>query len=129
MPFRLYDHVNERGDNPISEWTRSLEKKERAKLAQKLDKLKQHGPELFPELLTGTDTPGVLKLRVKGNVQLRPMLCEGPVDVKSEFTLLLGAIEVGGKLQPRGADALANDIKQAIKADPANRRKEHEHIR
>lgn len=71
----------------------------------------------------------MLKLRVKGNVQLRPMLCEGPVDVKSEFTLLLGAIEVGGKLQPRGADALANDIKQAIKADPANRRKEHEHIR
>lgn len=129
MPFYLYDHVNAQGENEIASWTRDLQKRDRGKLASKLDMLQQHGTELFPELLTGTDTPGVLKLRVRGSVQLRPMLCEGPVAVNEEFTLLLGAIEVGNRLVPRHADALADDIKQAVKADHANRRKKHEHIR
>lgn len=129
MPFNLYDHVNVQGENEIAAWTRDLQKWDRGKLASKLDMLQQHGRDLFPELLTGTDTPGILKLRVRGNVQLRPMLCEGPVAVNREFTLLLGAIEVGSRLVPRHADALADEIKQAVKADPANRRKEHEHVR
>jgi len=57
------------------------------------------------------------------------MLCKGPIGMNEEFTLLLGAKEVGGKLVPRRADALAGDIRQAVMTDPANRRKEHEHVR
>lgn len=129
MPFALYDHVNAHGENEIAAWTRDLQTPDRAKLANRLDKLRQLGLELLPEILTGTDTPGILKLRVRGKVQLRPMLCKGPIGMNEEFTLLLGAKEVGGKLVPRHADALADDIRQKVKADPANRRKEHEHVR
>lgn len=101
----------------------------RAKLNLKLDMLRMHGDTLFPQLLTGTDTPGILKLRVKGNVQLRPMLCKGPLAVEKEYTLLVGATEVGGKLKPKGVDATAAKRKQEVAADPKNRRIEHERVR
>lgn len=101
---------------------------QRAKLNAKLDMLENNGDALFPLLLTGTDTPGILKLRVKGKVQLRPMLCKGPVDIDREYTLLLGAIEVGGKLIPDKADELANELKATIIASPATQRKNHERV-
>ena len=68
--------------------------------------LEKEGSNLFPQMLCGTETPGILKLRVKGNVQLRPMLCRGPIEIDKEFTLLLGACEVGGKLVRRLMGAL-----------------------
>lgn len=129
MPFLLYDYVTEGGVNAIAEWTAGLQKKERGKLASKLDMLEQHGRDLFPEILAGTDTPGILKLRVHGSVQLRPMLCEGPIAVGKEFTLLLGAKEIGSELVPKHADALADANKSAVKANPAKRRKDHERVR
>lgn len=129
MPFDLYDYVNAAGENVFAHWTRTLEKKERAKLASKIDMLSQHGSTLFPEILTNTPTPGVLKLRVKGGVQLRPMLCYGPVDIQREFTFLLGAKEVGGKFVPARADALAADNKAEVVIDPGERRRPHEHVR
>lgn len=128
MPFLLFDHVSADGDNTFLSWTRSLQTTQRAKLNAKLDMLSLHGCELLPNTLTGTDTPGILKLRVKGGVQLRPMLCKGPVATESEFTLLLGAKEIGGKLNPLKADELANDLKAEVIADPQHRRKNHERV-
>ncbi len=128
MPFLLFDHTSAADENTFRTWTQSLQTQQRAKLNAKLDMLSKHGCELFPNTLTGTDTPGILKLRVKGGVQLRPMLCKGPVNQELEFTLLLGAKEVGGKLQPLNADELANDLKAAVIADPQLRRKNHERV-
>lgn len=128
MPFLLYDFVSQNGINEIKAWTKTLQSTQRGKLRARLDMLQTHGEGLFPEILTGTDTPGILKLRIKGNVQLRPMLCRGPIEVDKEYTLLMGAIEVGGNLKPTNADATANSRKNKIKCDPEHRRIKHERV-
>ena len=80
MIFSLFDYTSENSNNEIKEWTKGLQKTDRAKLNAKLDMLASKGHELFPHVLTDTPTPGILKLRVKGKVQLRPMLCKGPIN-------------------------------------------------
>ena len=127
MSFKLHDYVDNNKINDVKEWTKSLEKKDRAKLNAKLDMLTKNGPELFPNILTGTPTPGILKLRVRGNVQLRPMLCSGPISIENEYTLLIGAKEVQSKLDPKNADQTADKRKAEIIND-ATRRIEHERI-
>jgi hypothetical protein len=72
-------------------------------------------------VLTGTPTAGILKLRVKGNVQLRPMLCRGPINNENEFTLLIGATERDFLFVPDKADEKANDRKKLIIENPSRR--------
>jgi hypothetical protein len=126
--WELYDHLDGNRENAIAQWTRRLEKTQRTRLRSKLDMLAQAGPDLSPQLLSHTGIQHIYKLRVKGNVQLRPMLCKGPIENDVEFTLLLGAIEVGMVLQPANAVAIAAGIRNEIIADPNNRRCEHERI-
>lgn len=128
MAFLLYDFVDSNGENVFKQWSLLLQKAERAKLNQKLDALEKHGDALFPQMLTNTDTAGILKLRVKGQKQLRPMLCKGPVDVSGEFTLLLGAIEKDWKLIPKDADKLADKNKKKVKKEPLKYRVNHERV-
>ena len=122
MPFLLYDYRNGRGLNEIKIWIASLQKTERVKLDYKLDMLHMHGVELFPNTLSATTEPGILKLRIHGGVQLRPLLCVGPVEIDREFTLLLGAKEVGSVLYPKRAEQQAVNRKGEVTLDPANRR-------
>lgn len=128
MLFSIYDYVSAKGENEFKEWTKGLEKDQRAKLNQKLDMLERNGPDLPPSLLSDTGTPGIKKLKIKGNVQLRPLLCEGPVNNRSEYTLLMGAKEIGDKWSPPNAPNIANEKKVAVIADPAKRRKHHERV-
>jgi hypothetical protein len=125
MPFALYDYVTAAEVNEILVWANGLQKTERAKLNAKLDMLTLHGPNLRPQVLTGTDAPGIQKLRVHGSVQLRPLLCEGPVNIETEFTLLAGAKEVAFKLKPTGILGVAEDRKAEVTADPQIRRVAH----
>jgi hypothetical protein len=128
MSFRLFDYVNIQGKNEIKSWTEGLQKTERAKLNARLDMLMQHGEDLFPDILTGTPTPGILKLRVKGKVQLRPMLCRGPVNCGEEYTLLIGVIEKDFQFVPPKADQIADERKSQVKQQPKNRRCDHERV-
>jgi len=112
--FNLYDYKDENNNNEFEKWTKKLQKVEIAKLNLRLDMLKHKGLELFPGILTGTPTAGILKLRIKGKTQLRPMLCKGPIDKDNEFTLLIGAIERGSKFIPSKADETANARKNKI---------------
>lgn len=128
MSFKLFDYCSLQGKNEFKVWAQKLQSAERGKLRSKLDMLEQNGDGLFPELLSATNTPGILKLRIKGKVQLRPMLCRGPVSVGQEYTLLLGAIEVGGELDPVLADAIAMQHKEAVLAAPTTRRIDHERV-
>lgn len=128
MNFEIFDYCGPAGENEFKVWTQLLQPVQRGKLNAKLDMLGMLGAGLFPEVLTGTDTPGILKLRIKGNVQLRPMLCKGPIDVDKEFSLLVGAIEVGGKLKPKNADVIADGRREEIRRDPDHRRVKHERV-
>lgn len=128
MAFKLFDYVNPAGENSFKEWTEGLQVTQKAKLNEKLDKLAIHGDELHPQILSDTDTPGIQKIRVHGNVQLRPLLCKGPIDVDGEYTLLIGAKEVGFKLIPKGVEKKAKSRKVEVKLDPVNRRKDHERV-
>lgn len=125
--FALLDYLDEKGNNDFKNWTEKLQKVERAKLNAKLDMLKLLGTELFPHVLTDTPTAGIQKLRVKGNVQLRPMLCRGPINHDTEFTLLIGAKERGGCLVPKDVDKEADKRKKIVIENP-NRRCCHERV-
>ena len=127
MKYALFDYVTKKGINDLKIWTEKLQKPQRAKLNVRLDMLEQKGPDLFPQILTGTDTAGIQKLRVPGKIQLRPMLCKGPLNVKTEFTLLIGAIEKQGKLHPKKADQIAARRKKDVIKDKTRRIK-HDRI-
>lgn len=128
MAFKLYDYKNQQGVNEVKAWSRTLQPAQRGKLNAKLDMLETHGTELVPHVLTGSDAPGIYKLRVKGSVQLRPHLCDGPLKVGAEFTLLVGAREVGGKLRPADVAAQAVTRKDHILQDQEDKRCDHERV-
>ena len=128
MTFELFDYVNIHGVNEFSKWSSSLQKVQLAKLNEKLDALAMHGDALHPHMLTDTHVSGIKKLRVQGNVKLRPLLCNGPADVKNEYTLLKGAKEIGGIWSPAAAPKKANQIKTEVSNDLQNRRKKHERV-
>ena len=128
MAFALYDYVNQHGDNEFKAWMEGLQKVQLAKLNERFDKLMQYGDALHPHMLTDTHVPGIQKLRIRGNVQLRPLLCKGPVKVNSEYTLLMGAKEIGNKWSPKNAPALAQAKKTVVITDPNNRRTPHERV-
>lgn len=122
MPFLLYDYLSAQGENMIAAWIKGLQPTERAKLNQKLDMLRMSGDVLIPNTLSPTDQPGILKIRVHGKIQLRPLLCRGPLNPGSEFTMLAGATEVGSKLRPKDVMQVAIERKNEVTADPVNRR-------
>lgn len=128
MAFELWDFVDLRGKNNFKEWTATLQVKQLARLNERLDKLMQYGDALFPQMLSATPVPGILKLKIKGNVQLRPLLCKGPASVASEYTLLLGAKEVGDRWQPTNAPEMADLRRNQVRVDPKTRRTKHERV-
>lgn len=128
MVYKLFDYVDAHGKNVIKAWTESLQVPQRAKLNEMLDKLAMHGDTLHPLMMAGSGVAGVSKLKVKGNVQLRPLLCKGPIDVEDEYTLLNGAKEVGGELKPQNAREIAKQNRDIVKRDPEHRRKSHERV-
>jgi len=129
MLYNLFDYVDFKG-NSIKKWTLSLLRSDQIKFRQKLDMLKIAGSDLPPKLLSRTNSAHIMKLRFigKGKVQLRPMLCKGPIDNDKEFTLLLGAQEKGFKLDPPNADHEAEKLRQQVIADPKARRCVHERV-
>ena len=79
MPkWTIFDYVDPVDGNLIRAWTVRLQKKERAKLNQRLDSLAVHGAGMIPGIISPTGIPSIFKLKIRGKVQLRPMLCEGP---------------------------------------------------
>src|SRR5690348_2430654 len=100
--MKIYDFSNSRGSSVIQEWADDirLSKKIRGRFDLKVDLLITSEPELVPKLLAGTRSGHIKKLKVKGDVQLRPHLCMGPIDHEAECTFLVGAVEKDYKLIP-----------------------------
>jgi len=101
-------------------WSERLQVKERAKLDFKVDVLAIHGTQLIPNVVSPTGVSSIFKLKVQGQVKLRPMLCEGPGDAIS-FTFLLGAKEVQFELVPSGAPEIAANYRKDLVVHPTRR--------
>jgi len=129
--FELWDFLTERGRNAIQEWVKQdrLTVRDRAALNQKLRRLTQMDYELAigTKLLCGPIYKHIYKLVIHGDVMLRPMLCRGPINNEMEYTLLLGAVEIGYKLPP-GSKERAEERRGTVISDPS-RRCTHERIR
>lgn len=128
--WRIYEYVED-GESTIKRWLREekISDRDRGQLVQKMDMLAMHGTELLSGVLAGpiaSKKKGkrfqshIYKLIVHGQRMLRPMLCRGPIDTDSEFTMLIGAIETGGVLNVDAADAEAR--RQEVIQDPMGRR-------
>lgn len=126
---KIYEWIEANGRGVITDW--DLEVEQQAKLDDKLQMLRRAevdatGRVNLPQsLLVG---PGVYrqkwidKLRVQGNVALRPMLSLGPLDCEKEWTILARARERDRKLTPPDAAEVAEGRRQQIQADPKRRR-------
>ena len=124
MSFSLYDYIDEGGENVILSWRSRLTARSKAQFDSKLHMLEISGPNSGPKLLAGPikKTGHIYKLIIHADVMLRPMLCKGPFEMNTEFTLLIGAKEVQGVLIPGPESAVEN---RAILLANKGRRKSH----
>lgn len=89
------------------EWSKSLSKRDRAALNQKLDILERLDYDLAQglRLIAGPikNSGHILQMHAQGETALRPLLCRGPVHPQREYTLLRGARKEGRGLSPKEA--------------------------
>jgi hypothetical protein len=91
-----------------------LEKVQRIQLIQKLDRLSQVDYDIAKDWIAGTDEPGIFKLKTKSNVQVRTLLCYGPLKPRHELTFLHGVIKKGGGDVPLPALDVAQERRQEV---------------
>ena len=104
--WTIFDYLEADGSNDIRAWIDSLPIKAQVKIDVRIRFLEATPtwPPQYISALVGCD--GIYELRVvSGGVQYRPLGFYGPA--RREFTLLKGAIEKGGKLEPRDACVVA----------------------
>ena len=131
---KLWDSVSSNGRNRIQVWARKtahLSAKDRAALNHRFYMLEQLDYDLAvgTKVLNGPlrGSKGIYKLKAFADHAMRPMLCRGPVDAATEYTILEGATEPNfGILVPPDAEARAAKTKDYIEQDPPNRRLRHE---
>jgi hypothetical protein len=127
--MKIFEWIDEKGVGVVSGW--SLQTAQRTKLEAKLDMLTKavvdpvtRQANLPPDLLAGPGYDGqpfIYKLKARGNVQLRPMLCLGPFD-QSDWTILYPSTEKAGLLIPADAASLAEARRLVILANKHRRR-------
>jgi len=119
------DYVNHRGENEIATWVNGLPVKDRAAIRARIS---------FIEVLKELERPaiaalkgkcrGLYEVRISGiRVAYRPICYRGPGT--NEITLLVGAVEKDGKLDPLTACDMAF---ARIKAIQDGRGRTCEHI-
>lgn len=130
MPRILWDFLDNQGRNVILGWGKQQTKRDRGMLNQRFDRLIQVDFQLAisSKLLAGPIYKHVYKMQLHGDIQLRPMLCKGPVKNDDEYTLLLGAEERDRKLVPSNAKKDAESNRETVLGSPETRRKTHERI-
>jgi hypothetical protein len=128
----VYEVLDDDGRWLVTGWPK-LQQSQRAKLESKLDMLrraevdpKTRQANLPQDLLAGPNVygqPWIYKLKVKGNVALRPMICLGPTDHEKEWTVLARATEKDMQLIPADAADTAELRRGEVKANRRKRQK------
>lgn len=109
------DFVDSDGENVIHGWLHSLPKGARLRINTVISFLEATPPPLRAPYVKRLKGPcdGLMELRVThNNIQYRPLACYGPGE--REVTLLIGAEEHGGKLDPQSACETALSRKRLI---------------
>jgi hypothetical protein len=121
----IYQYRDARGGWPIGDWYDQMNDRETARFDWCIWALSQNGPEEFGDSWCVLQRGGIRKVKIKGGRgtrQLRLMICKGPVNMRTELTLLLPAVEKDGKLDPENAVDRAIERMNEVKADPNGRR-------
>jgi hypothetical protein len=127
---KIYEWLDSAGKGVITDWPK-LQERQRAKLESKLPMLREAEVDvaghvnLPPNLLAGPGVYGqheIYKMKIHGNVALRPMLCLGPIDRDREWTFLARAVEKDRVLIPEDAANDAETHRKEIIANPRRRR-------
>jgi len=124
MLWTVFEFLDARNFGVIQIWLKKerIQKKARILLDQKIDLLRQCGPGLPPEMLSPGPIDGghIYKLKVRGPVMFRPLLCKGPISMDTEYTLLRGAIERNNVL-PQSDIVQAEANRQTLISNPDRR--------
>ena len=115
MKYRTFlDYIDSSGRNVIEEWLHGLPMQARVEINTRIQYLEvlENLRRPYTAMLKG-ECDGLFELRIKHNkIQYRPLACHGPG--KSQVTLLVGAIEKGGRFDPPSACTTAQDRKSQI---------------
>jgi len=90
----------------ILRWVKDdrLSVRDRAALNQKFERLVQMDFKMAidTKLLAGPihKSQHIYKVKIHGQVMLRPMLCKGPINNQEEYTLLVGPWKLAGGCPP-----------------------------
>lgn len=133
MAFDICVYVHNDGHVPFYEWVdKKVPKAQRIKLTRQLDRLHLNGEVLRNDPLADCGVNGLSKLKVRGNLQLRPLLCVFYGDNyhinKNDlcYVFLVGAFEKDSKYVPDNAREIALNYKKNICDDYLNRKIKHE---
>jgi hypothetical protein len=120
----IWDYVSTGGRNEIESWVAPLSKRDQGALVQRLIQLRQSDRQtaLDSRLIAGPlrGQGNLYKLKARGDCQLRPHLCTGPRRHESEYTMLAGAVEKGGKLIPEDVDVRAVKRRSELERNEAS---------
>ena len=118
----FWEYLTRRGEREFSIWRAGLPSVERALLDEKMRAIEMLG--IGVGCLKGPlrGHRHIYKIRVQGpTIAVRPLLCRGPQNKGSEFTMLRPMVEIGGKDDPPGAKDDAERRRLEILADPSRR--------
>lgn len=114
------------GDPVIKTWLKDqkISSRDQAKLDLFLDRLRTLDFSLVNSKWLALEGGKIYKLRLRcENRELRPMLCRGPLPQSpQDYTLLQGALEVGGDLHPKDARERADKNRSDVLKDSKLRR-------
>jgi len=119
--YAVWDFMNSKQINEIALWGRELSWRDQAKLDQKVAMLERMDlgilkeTKLVRDLVPGVAGP-ILRIRVRGDQVLSPLLCQGPQSPDEEYTFLAGAVEVRGQLEPEGVAVWAEAHRQKVES-------------
>ncbi len=119
----LFEALETDGTGVLSGWR--IPAKLRARLDSKLTLLLQHPLDTVFQMEAFLRTEGdasIRKVKVKSNVQLRPLCCKGPINGEGEVTFLLRAKEVQSGWVPVDAIAQAGKRRTEIVAGQRGRK-------
>lgn len=117
MGWAFFNYLSERGRDEIEEWEEALPAKAQARVEWVLSYLRGVSHLTRPYVGTRVNYPEHYEIIITScGREFRPLGCYGPL--KAQFTLLVGAEEKGGKLEPKGADDIADMRRPIILNDP-----------